>query len=415
MKKQLLALSLGLMTIGAFAQKNELKAAEKAIKKNDFKSAITVLNSLSSTEDSMEAKYKSKFYYLRGQAFAGEKDYLKAADAFSALMSYEKEIGKSKYSKTAAPMLNKLVGNVSQKAIKLYNDDKDYKNAAVNFYLTFKLSPTDTAFAFNAAVSASQAKEYDMALKYYRELHEIGYTGIETQYVATNKTTGVIENLGSKQQRDLMVKAGQYIKPEVKITDSKNSDIIKNIALILNTQGKTDEAIVAMKSARKANPKDLNLLLNEADLYVKLKRMDKFEELMKEAVKLDPKNPILFFNLGVVNGNQDKIEEAIGYYKKAIELRPAYRDAFLNIGVLIVNKRVPIVEEMNNNLSNDKLYNELEVKLKLIYKEALPYLIKCDELKRDVDSVRNLLNVYDGLENEAEGDILRPIYKKLRG
>ena len=142
---------------------------------------------------------------------------------------------------------------------------------------------------------------------------------------------------------------------------------------------------------------------------------DKFEELMKEAVKLDPKNPTLLFNLGVVNGNQDKIDEAIGYYKKAIELRPGYRDAFLNIGVLIVNKRVPIVEEMNNNLSNDKLYNELEAKLKLVYKEALPYLIKCDELKRDVDSVRNLLNVYDGLENEAEGDILRPIYKKLRG
>ena len=37
------------------------------------------------------------------------------------------------------------------------------------------------------------------------------------------------------------------------------------------------------------------------------------------------------------------------------------------------------------------------------------------KLKRDFDSVKNLLNIYDLLEKEAEGDALRPIYKKLRG
>ena len=417
MKKQILALSLGIMSIGAFAQKNELKAAEKAIKKNDFKSAITVLNSLNSMENSMESKYKAKFYYLKGKAFAGGQDYLNASEAFSDLMNYEKEIGKAKYTKSAAPMLNKLVADVSQKAIKLYNEDKDYKSAATNFYLTYKLSPSpkDTSFVFNAAVSSTQAKEYDTALKYYRELKDMGYTGIETQYVATNKATGAVENLGSKQQRDLMVKAGQYIKPEVKQTKSKSGDIIKNIALILNTQGKSDEAIIAMKEARAANPKDLNLLLNEADLYIKLKKMDKFGELMQEAVKLDPNNPILFYNLGVVNGNQNKFDDAIGYYKKAIELKPDYRDAYLNLGSAILNKRIAVQEEMNNNLDNNKKYEELEAKLKTIHEEALPFVKKADELKRDFDSVKNLLNIYDLLEKEAEGDALRPIYKKLRG
>ena len=37
MKKQIIALSLGLMSIGTFAQKNELKAVEKAIKKSEKK------------------------------------------------------------------------------------------------------------------------------------------------------------------------------------------------------------------------------------------------------------------------------------------------------------------------------------------------------------------------------------------
>ena len=43
MKKQILALTLGLMSLGVMAQKNELKAAEKAIKKNNFSGAVTAV------------------------------------------------------------------------------------------------------------------------------------------------------------------------------------------------------------------------------------------------------------------------------------------------------------------------------------------------------------------------------------
>ena len=44
MKKQILTIALGLLTVSSFAQKNELKAAEKAIKKQDFTTAVTSLN-----------------------------------------------------------------------------------------------------------------------------------------------------------------------------------------------------------------------------------------------------------------------------------------------------------------------------------------------------------------------------------
>ena len=44
MRKQIVALCLGFMTIGIFAQKDELKNAEKAIKNEDFKGALTILN-----------------------------------------------------------------------------------------------------------------------------------------------------------------------------------------------------------------------------------------------------------------------------------------------------------------------------------------------------------------------------------
>jgi uncharacterized protein YdeI (BOF family) len=73
MKKQIIALSLGFITIGVFAQKQELKNAEKAIKKQDYPTAIASISSVDAMEDTMDAKYKAKYYFLKGQAYAGKK------------------------------------------------------------------------------------------------------------------------------------------------------------------------------------------------------------------------------------------------------------------------------------------------------------------------------------------------------
>ena len=413
MKKQLITLSLGLLTIGLFAQKNELKTAEKALKKNDYATAISAIKTVDGMEATMDTKYKAKYYFLKGQAYANT-DLKLAADSFNNLFRVEKEINKTRYTKLAQPMLNSIIQKVSQKAIKQYQA-KDYKNATDNFHLTYKLSPTDTTFLYNAAVSASLAKDYDTSLSYYRNLQEMNYNGSTTMYFAVNKETGVKENLGSQSNRDTMVRLKTHITPTQESTDSKQGDIVKNIGLILVAQGKTEEAMVAIKEARKNDPKDLNLLLNEAQLYIKLEKMDKFATLMEEAIKLDPNNPTLFFNLGVVNQNEKKTDEAIKYYEKAIELKPDYGDAYMNLSVAILSGEQAIVKEMNENLSNFKKYDELEKKQKALYKRALPYLEKADEISRSADTVRSLLNIYDLLEMTGKADALRPIYKKLKG
>ncbi len=413
MKNQILALTVGFLSIASFAQKDEIKAAEKAIKKGEFKEAKAALAGLEATEDSMDSKYKAKYYFLKGSAY-GESDVAKASEAYNKLIAYEKEIGKQKYTKEAEPKLNELVQFVSKKAIKSYNE-QDYKDATNNFYLTYKLSPTDTSFLYNAALSSSLAKDYDASLKFYKELQDINYTGITTQYIAINKETGKEEDLGTKSNRDAMLKFGGYTDPSEKTTESKQAEIIKNIGYIYVNQGKPELAVAALEEARKSNPKDINLLLNQAQMYIQLEQMDKFGELMGEAVKLDPTNPTLFFNLGVVNAQEEKNEEAIGFYKKAIELDPEYGDAYLNLGVTILNKRIAVINEMNENLSNEKKYTELEGELKVICKEALPYIVKADELARTEGTVSSLLNIYDTLEMTAEGDALRPIYKEMRG
>lgn len=414
MKKQILAITIGLLTISSFAQKKELKTAEKALKNNDFTGTLAAISSVESTITSADAKYQSKFYYLKGKALVGKKEYSKAFSVFNQLLAFEKESGKKTYSKEVPDIKAQMSQVVADEAIDLYNNKKDFKVAAEKFYLTYTLSPKDTSFVYNAAVSATQAKDYDLAVKYYNELRKLGYTGVEVQYVATNKINGKEENLGSKSKRDIMVKTGNYIKPAIKRTESKSALIVKNIALILKEQGKTEEAIAAMEEARKANPKDLNLILNEAQLYIEMKRMDKYGELINQALALDPNNSTLYYNLGVVSFNQGRVQEAKDYYNKAIELKPDYADAYMNLAVATLDADKAIVEEMNKNLSNFKKYDELALKQKGVYKEALPYLEKADGFKRSPETVRTLMSIYDVLEMTGKAKEFRTLYKSMQ-
>ena len=171
---------------------------------------------------------------------------------------------------------------------------------------------------YNAAVSATQAKELDLALTYYRNLKSLGYTGIVLEYFATNKETGEEERIDTKAQRNLYVKSGQYTNPQDKGSKSKKATIVKNIALILKDQGKIDEAVTAIKEARIENPADLNLLLAEAELYIKLEKMDLFGELMEQATKMDPTNPTLFLIWGLLTTTKIKLKKHKGTIKKPL-------------------------------------------------------------------------------------------------
>ena len=119
MKNQVLALSLGLLTAITFGQKKELRVAEKALKKNQFSVALSAVNSVEGMLETMDSKYKSKYYFLKAQAFAGESNYAAAANSFNDLFDFEKEVGSNKYSKEAKPMLNALIQKVSEKYQKL--------------------------------------------------------------------------------------------------------------------------------------------------------------------------------------------------------------------------------------------------------------------------------------------------------
>ena len=412
MKKQILTVALGLFTVVSFAQKNELKAAEKAIKKQDFATAASSITAAEALIGSADAKTKSKFYFLKAQAFAGKKDYETAAKAYNELFSFEKA-NKKRYTDKATPLFNTMKDEVNQQAFK-FHESKNFKEYAKTFYLRYTLDKRDTLFLSNAAQLALQAKDYDTAFDYYSKLKDLNYTGVRDVFEATDKLTSKKTTFNSKREMDLMVKSGKYSNPVTKKSPSKRIDNLKNLVNVLSKQKKYDEAIALIQEIRKAEPNNLQLLLSEAFLYNDLKQPKKFEALMKEATAKDPNNPDLYYNIGIVNYNEKNIDQAVKYFGKAVELKPDYPKGNWMLANAMLLSDAELVKKMNALPPSDfKNYEKIEKQRKDLFNKILPILTKADKAERTASTVRLLMGVYEQLEMSDKATEMRNALKGL--
>lgn len=404
MKKRFLILGLALATSVSFAQKKEIKKAERAIKSGKYTEALSNLNDAESTITNVDTGMQAQFYALRGEALAGSAggnfNKLKdAAEAFERAIALDANISKS-YS----DVLHNLRSALINAAVSDQNNEQ-YAKAAEKLTLSYKVSQ-DPSDLFFAAGNQVNAKNYDEALTLYQKILDLGYTGETKEYVATHKETGEVVPFESENMRNIHVKSGEYIKPQVRTTASRKGEILKNMTLIYIQEGKTDEAKELMASARKENPNDVNLMRAEADMSYNMGDMRRYNELMNQIVATDPDNPEIHFNLGVASAELGEAEKAEKYYKKALELRPDYKGALINLAVLKLSKERDLVEQMNSlgtTRADNLRYDELKKQLEGIYREAIPYLENARNIdQKNVEITRTLMNIYGQLGEEAK-------------
>ena len=386
--KKLLLMASALMIAGvSFAQKKELKAAEKALKAGKAAEAKSTLASIASLAEG-NVKYQDQYYFLKGQAANALSEY---GDAVAAL----KKVGGKKASE-ASGLLNQIAGNLVNSAI-ADNKTKNYAEAAKKLYQAYEIDKNNQDYLYYAASSAVNGSDYDTALSYYLELKDIGYTGITTQYFLTEVATGE-EKEFQKTEFDLYQKSKDYSNPREQESDSRLPEIVKNIALIYSQKGEVDKAVEAAKEARAANPDDIGLLLTEANLYIKLDQKDKFKQLMEEAVTKQPNNPDLYYNLGVITAEQGDKEKAKEYYEKAIAIRPEHENSYLNLSALLLSDDEAIVTEMNGlgtSRADNARYDELKQRREDLFRSAVPYLEKLLQVNpKSTDAVKTLMNIY---------------------
>lgn len=399
MKTKILILLAVMVSMVGFSQKNEIKAADKALKSGDAATAKSTLEGISSTIDAADAKYQAQYYSVLGSAYANLSEYKPAIEALRKVVSLEEASGKKKFTADAQQKLGQMSADIINAAVE-DNNNKDYKAGADKLYMAYQLSPKDTIYLYYAASSAVNGADYDTALNYYNELKEIGYDGSGVKYSAVNIESGAVEEM-DKGTRDLYVKAGTHKDPKEEKTPSKSAEIVKNIALIYQQQGKNEEAIAAYEDAIASNPDDVNLVLNKANLYYTMGDKDKFKVLMAEASSMAPDNPDLLYNIGVISMEQGNLVEAREAYRKVLEIDPSYVNAQLNLSTSYVNEGNGLIDEMNTlgtSRADTARYDELKQKKDDLFVEGSKILEEALKMNPDNEGVLSQLkNIYGAL------------------
>jgi tetratricopeptide (TPR) repeat protein len=405
MKKLILILITICITHFSFSQKKELKTVEKLIKSNNYTEAINILESLNDLIDSADDKTKSKFYYLSGLADYqnGESSFenkLSSIENFNNAKEIEEE-GSKIYSTKIDDILTNLFNsfvNDSRSAL----ENKDYELSYKSLEAAYNVSKRDTLYLYNAALVATEAKSYDVALNFYEKLIDLGYTGISINYYATEKESGKEQVFQDMKSRDFSVDVlTTHISPRDEMAKSVEIDILRSIAAIYRTKEDFDNSLKFLEKAKSIDPLDINLILLESNIRWEMGEADMYQSLITKALEIEPNNVDLIFNLGVVNADKGDHEKAVDYYNKAIAMDPTYTKAYLNAAALTLEKEGAIIEEMNSlgmSTADYNRYDELKIERENLYRSAIPYLEKVYELENDnLNAARTLKNIFSAL------------------
>ena len=418
--KKLAILIMLMICSNSFSQKKELRQINKLISESFFDEAENSLMEISALVQASDDKTKAQYYFYLAKTLNELEKFEDAINAYENL----KSINNSYYSTVIKTEFDFLFNQIETSLINSAvedNKNNNYSVASEKLFLAYKMNELNNKdYLYYAAGSAVNSREYEKALEYYTLLKEFNYTGVIDEYFVTNNETGKEEKV-SETEFNLLKNSKDYSNPRIGKTESRYPEIVKNIALIYVQQGNNNKAIDAIKEARSIQPDDTSLILNEADLYIRISNNSdnendrsfyrtKFKELMELAITKDPENGILYYNLGVISSEQGEADSAIEYYKKAIEFKPDYVDAYLNIVSVILDGEQKIVDEMNGlgTSSKDNLrYDELKVEREGLYKECIPFLEKLIEVSpTNIDALNTLKNIYGVLgENEKFKDI----------
>ena len=182
-----------------------------------------------------------------------------------------------------------------------------------------------------------------------------------------------------------------------------------NLGNVLEKQGRRDEAIKHYLEAIRINPGFAKAHYN---LGVALKDLGHIDEAMKhfsEAVRINPDYEEAHNNLGVVLKKQGRVDEAIKHYSEAIRINPDFMEAHYNLGVALQNQgRMKEAikhysEAVRINPGFIEAHNNLGIAL--IYTGDIDKAIACfrNALKINPDSVQTKSNLNRALMVKRQG------------
>ena len=423
--KYALLASVMLTSLGAFAQKGELKTLKKIYDKDEVSSKdVSEYNAAvagaESTMGSASEADKVYFQYYKSMApmlaiglpenRTNPMNILKTwkpdvilnmASTSADVLEYEKKSGK----KVLTDDINEMIAMVTPMLLNSAVDSGtkgNNKDAAAILYAVYKLDPSDVDNLYYAASYAVNAKDYDNALKYYAELEKLNYSGEKVNYFATNLANDTEEQFPTKAERDKMLTLKTHKSPREAKETSKRGEIYKNVALILLQQNKVDQAKAAIDKAITENPDDSSLMLTKADLFLQIKDTEGYKKTINEILVKNPNDADLNFNLGVIAMQAENMADAKKQFNRVLEIDPNYANAHINLAGIVLRDDKKLVDDINSlgtSAADNKKYDLLKKKRADMFRSVLPHLEKAHQLEPKNDLViDNLLSTYGVLE-----------------
>lgn len=403
MKKMVLTALLA--AVGFLSQAQKIEKAKDLLSKKKLTEAKTEIDAVLAVEKnktSADAWYqKAKIYgaiagdsSLKGTVPDARNTAFEAMKTYLDLESKEKDAAKRNIQLTLdnnAPLIELYTG-YSKDAASFYNAS-NYNDAFVNFknslaifdlmsarnIIPIKLDTTTTLYA---GISAEKAQKPDDAAVYYGKIAE-----------AKAKGEGFVE---------IYKWLADYYRRKDDVTNAAKFSALGREVYPADQFWTGFELDMAREKG------------NKEDLF------KKYEQVIKE----NPDNFLFLFNYGVElyqtgydpdaskrpSNSKELINKAIEVMSKTLEKKPDYANANMVLGQIFYNQGVEINNENKNirpagnvKLTPDQLKKKDDLRLETAKKfdQALPYLVKVDELldgqgklkMEDKDNLKNALDL----------------------
>lgn len=403
MKKIIILSACALFGLGAFAQANVLKDAERAMKdKSPMKKVVEIVTPAFTNP---ETENMAQTWYIPGKAAYNEFDNLFSLKAFGKLPENgEATMGTNliegyKYMMKALPLDS--VPNEKGKIKTKYSKDilstvaghySDYNNSAVELWNLADYKGAYDAWGIYLEISANPEKFKGIMVPHDSVLSEITYN----------------QALAAWQAKDLKESLNCFLKAKDMGYTKKN--IYDYAISVANELNDTATIIALSKEA-------LPLYGNESTVYIQfiindyLQKQDytNARNAINEAIAKDPDNAEYYVVLGVIYDNEGKRPDAQEQYKKALSLNPESEFANYYLGKSYCDDAYAASDNAPSNPEEiNKHFNEV---IKPLFGQAITYLVKANEINPDnLDVVNYLKNAYYNINDEAKLKQLEKMY-----
>lgn len=364
----MMLMMVGLTTVSA--QKSKVTTGALNFDQGRYDEAIESLEiGLSDPSQFKKAKdlakgyyYLSRSYYMiMGDSTMDDKypdAILKSKAAYDELLAIGEQGAMWQKRATLDATESNLWAQLYNKGVNLFNNNED-DEALVHFIAAEKLNPDH--FLTNRMLASAYLVQEDTVnaiqlLTKSLEVYKVKYVDVEPEVLEASMLD-------------------ETFKSMAELDKSQVSYVVRQLAVIHESQGNTDNALAALATGAEILPEDEDISRQELSIYQS--HPDMYEQAVgkfKSQLESNPDDNAVRLAFASMLERNSKIQEALDLYKEAYDLDPENLQANYGLAAMRINLAAELSEQKMDSDDDDEI-EDLNNQIKTLCEEAYPYLV----------------------------------------